>query len=195
MSSLTDAKPNTGPFWSLKAAQLFENLRCTPEGLALKEAQERLQGGGKLPHRKRRTDTPTLFLSQFKSPIILILLFAVGLSFFLHDNVNALIILAIVLVSGLLGFFQERGAADAVEKLLAIIQIKATLLRDGKETEVAVEEIVPGDVVVLNAGDVIPGDSLLLESNNLFVNEAALTGETFPVEKTVGVLRADTPLG
>jgi Mg2+-importing ATPase len=81
-----------------------------------------------------------------------------------------------------------------VAKLLAIIEVKATLLRDGKSAEIAIEEIVPGDIVLLHAGDVIPGDSLLLESNNLFVNEAALTGETFPVEKTVGVLPADTPL-
>ena len=145
-------------------------------------------------HRKSRTDTLTLLLSQFKSPIILILLFAVGLSFFLRDFTNAIIILAIVLMSGLLGFWQEHGAADAVEKLLAIIQIKATLLRDGKAEEVDIDEIVPGDIVILNAGDVIPGDSLLLESNNLFVNEAALTGETFPVEKTAGVLPPDTPL-
>ena len=79
------------------------------------------------------------------------------MSFFLHDPVNALIILTIVLVSGLLGFWQEHSATRAVEKSLAIVQSKATVLRDGKPHEVPVEEIVPGDIVILNAGDIVPG--------------------------------------
>ena len=142
-----------------------------------------------------RSNAFTLLLAQFKSPIILILLFATGLSFFLHDPVNALIILAIVLVSGLLGFWQEHSATNAVEKLLAMVQIKATVLRDGSPREIALEQIVPGDIVVLNAGDIVPGDCLVDESKDLFVDEATLTGETYPVEKSVGVLAAETPLG
>ncbi len=189
------ATPSAGPFWSLPSAELLASLRATPQGLTKEDARQRLASGGTQAQRgKGKTSTLMLLVSQFKSPIILILLFAVGLSFGLHDTINAIIILAIVLVSGLLGFWQEHGAADAVAKLLAIIQIKATALRDGKPAEVAIEELVPGDIVLLHAGDVIPGDSLLLESNNLFVNEAALTGETFPVEKTSGVLPSDTPL-
>jgi Mg2+-importing ATPase len=99
-----------------------------------------------------------------------------------------------VLVSGLLGFWQERGAVHAVAKLLALVQIRAAVRRDGQVKEVPVEEIVPGDVALLKAGDVIPGDCSLLESKDLFVNEAALTGETFPVEKEAGVLAPDLPL-
>ena len=137
----------------------------------------------------------TLLLAQFKSPLILLLLFATGLSFFLHDPVNALIILTIVLVSGLLGFWQEHGATNAVEQLLAMVQIKATVLRDGSPYEIPVEEIVPGDIVILNAGDIVPGDCLIDESKDLFVDEATLTGETYPVEKSVGVLAPETPLG
>ena len=135
-----------------------------------------------------------LLLGQFKSPIVLLLLFATALSFFLHDPVNALIILAIVLASGLLGFWQEHSASSAVEKLLAIVQIKATALRDGKPQDVPVEEIVPGDIVLLNAGDLVPGDCLIDESKDLFVDEATLTGETYPAEKLAGVLPAETPL-
>ena len=105
-----------------------------------------------------------------------------------------MIILAIVLVSGLLGFWQERGAADAVQKLLAVVQIKATCERDGKPVDVHTDEVVPGDIVVLHAGDIVPADCLILESKDLFVNEAALTGETFPVEKSVATLPPDTPL-
>jgi Mg2+-importing ATPase len=116
------------------------------------------------------------------------------LSFFLGDPVNALIILAIILISSLLGFSQERSATKAVEKLLAIVQTKATVLRDGNRKEIPVEGIVPGDIVILNAGDLIPGDSLVIESKDLFVNEASLTGETYPVEKTAGILAPETPL-
>jgi Mg2+-importing ATPase len=121
-------------------------------------------------------------------------LFATALSFFLGDPVDAAIILAIVLISGLLGFWQERGAANAVEKLLAIVQIKAAVLRDGSSKEIPVETIVPGDIVTLEAGDVVPGDCLLQESKDLFVDEATLTGETYPVEKTVAMLPEETPL-
>ena len=81
-----------------------------------------------------------------------------------------------------------------MEKLLALVQIKATALRDGSPREIPVEEVVPGDVVLLNAGDIIPGDCLVDESKDLFVDEATLTGETYPVEKTAGVLAAETPL-
>jgi P-type Mg2+ transporter len=136
----------------------------------------------------------TLLLAQFQSPIILILLFAVALSFFLREATDALLILSIVLVSGLLGFWQEWRATDAVDKLLALVQIKAMVLRDGQPIEVPVEQVVPGDVVILNAGDVIPGDGRILESKDLFVTEAALTGETFPVEKSAGALPPETPL-
>ncbi len=93
-----------------------------------------------------------------------------------------------------MGFWQERGAANAVEKLLAIVQTKATVLRDGNQTEIPVEKIVPGDVIHLNAGDLIPGDAIVLESKDLFVNEASLTGETFPAEKNAGTLPSATPL-
>jgi Mg2+-importing ATPase len=102
--------------------------------------------------------------------------------------------MAIVLISGLLGFWQERGAANAVQRLLALVQIKARVLRNGSECEIGTEEIVPGDVVLFSAGDLIPSDCILLESRDLFIDEATLTGETFPVEKSAGVVPADTPL-
>jgi Mg2+-importing ATPase len=186
---------NLQRFWILPISELFQHLQTTAQGLSEDEARKRLTlYGSNLLKLKRRTDVLTLFLSQFKSPIILILLFAAVLSLFLHDSADALIILIIVLVSGLLGFWQERGAVNAVEKLLAIVEIKATVIRDGDSKEVPIEEIVPGDIVSLNAGDVISGDCLLLDSKDLFVDEATLTGETYPVEKAVGVLPIETPL-
>src|SRR5882724_8233534 len=183
-------------FWSIAANETLQQLQTTAQGLTTDEARVRLtRYGADLLKPKKKSDALTLLLSQFKSPLILILLFATGLSFFLHDPINALIILTIVLVSGLLGFWQEHSATNAVAKLLAVVQIKATVLRDGSPHEIPVEEIVPGDIVILNAGDIVPGDCLVDESKDLFVDEATLTGETYPVEKSVGVLAAETPLG
>lgn len=182
-------------FWSIPPAELLQQLQTTTQGLRSQEARARLtRHGANELKPKKRADTLTLLLAQFKSPLVLILFFAAGLSFLLHDPTDALIILAIVLVSGVLGFWQERSAADAVAKLLAAVQIKATVSRDGELREVPVEEVVPGDVVVLRAGDIVPGDCFLSESKDLFVNEAALIGETYPVEKATEVLPPETPL-
>jgi len=175
---------------------MLHQLETTRDGLTGEEARRRLAlHGYDTLKPTRRSDAVTLLLSQFKSPIILMLFFATGLSFFLRDPADAFIILTIVLASGLLGFWQERGAASAVEKLLAMVQIQASALRDGSPKEIPVEEIVPGDVVILDAGDIVPGDCLIIESNDLYVDEAMLTGETFPVEKTAALLAPDTPLG
>jgi Mg2+-importing ATPase len=182
-------------FWSVPPSELLQQLQTTPQGMMSDEAQQRLlRYGSNLLKPKKKSDALTLLLAQFKSPIILILIFAAGLSFFLRNPIDAVIILVIVLVSGFLGFWQERGAVNAVEKLLAIVQIKATVVRNGGSKEVPIEEVVPGDIVIIGASDVIPGDCLLLESKDLFVDEAALTGETFPVEKSIGVLPPETPL-
>ena len=182
-------------FWSFPASEMLQELQTTAEGLESSESSERLNRyGANILNPKKRSDTLTLLMSQFRSPITLILLFAAGISFFLSDVIDTVIIVTIILISSLLGFWQEKGAADAFEKLLAAVQIKAAVLRDGEEKEISVEEIVPGDIITLNAGDIIPADCLILESKDLFVSEATLTGETYPVEKTASVLSAETPL-
>jgi len=181
-------------FWSIPPADLLVQLKTTEQGLTEAEAESRHAGSISMVVPHPYFATLLLLLSQFKSPIILILIFAAFLSLFLKDVLDAVIILGIVLISGSLGFYQERGAADAVKKLLAVVQIKATCERGGKHIDVQTSEVVPGDVIVLNAGDLVPADSLILESKDLFVNEAALTGETFPVEKSLATLAADTPL-
>ncbi|MDI6605046.1 MAG: magnesium-translocating P-type ATPase [Thermoanaerobacteraceae bacterium] len=182
-------------FWSMPAEDVFKNLQTSKDGLSSNEAKKRIATYGYNSIKPKKSNNALeLFISQFKSPIILILFFAVGLSFFLHDTVDAIIILTIILVSGLLSFWQEYDANNAVQKLLEIVQIKSTVLRDGKPVEITVEEIVPGDIVLLKAGAVIPGDGLILESNSLSVDEAMLTGETFPADKEVGVLPLETPL-
>ena len=182
-------------FWSIPVSDMLQELQTTSEGLKGSEGIERLKKyGANVLKPKKGSDALNILLSQFKSPITLILLFAAGLSFFLHEITDAVIIITIVLISSLLGFWQEKGAADAFEKLLTTVQIRATVLRDGGEKEVLVEEIVPGDVIILNAGDMIPADCLILDSKDLFVSEATLTGETYPVEKLAGTLKAETSL-
>jgi len=182
-------------FWNTPVTQILQELQTTPQGLSNAEAARRLAVyGANRIKAKRESGTLALLMGQFRSPLILILIFAAFLSIFLHDRTDALIILTIVVVSGLLGFWQERGADNAVEKLLSIVQIQVTARRDGKTVEVPVEEVVPGDIVELSAGSGVPGDCLILESRDLFVDEASLTGETYPVEKNPGVTAADTPL-
>jgi len=186
---------NLQSFWSISTTELLNRLRATANGLTTDEAKKRLisYGANRLKPPKR-SGVFTLLFSQFKSPIILILLIATCLSVFLHNIVDASIIFTIVFISGLLGFWQEHSASNAVEKLLAMVQINASVIRDGNQQEIHVEEIVPGDIVILNAGDIVPGDCLLLESKDVFADEAMLTGETYPVEKSVSVLPADTTL-
>src|ERR1043165_6079898 len=182
-------------FWSSPPAEALEQLDSDSKGLSSDEARRRhLRDAHLLLKPKSRLSTYELLFRQFTSPIILILLVAAGLSFFLADRTDTTIILIIVLASGLLGFWQERSANQAVTSLLAIVQVKADVGRDGSLATVPVEEVVPGDVVLLRAGDTVPGDCLLLESKDLFVDEAALTGETYPVEKLCGILPADVPL-
>lgn len=170
-------------------------LDARETGLDEKEAQKRLkQYGANLLKPRKKSYSILLLLAQFNSPIILLLVFAAGLSFYLHQVTGASIILIIVFISGLLGFWQERRAADAVAGLLAIIQIKASVLRDGKHNDVPVEYVVPGDIIVLRAGDIVPADSRILLCKDLFINEASLTGETYPAEKMPEILDSETPL-
>ena len=182
-------------FWSVPAAELVERLGTTTAGLTAAEAAESLERHGANVLKPRHdAGAFALFAGQFKNPLILILISAAVLALFLGETTNAIIILTIVLVSGALGFWQERGAANAVKQLLAIIQIEASVMRDGSAVSIPASEVVPGDVVLLEAGDNVPGDALILESRDLFVDEATLTGETFPAEKTCGVLAKETAL-
>jgi len=174
---------------------IFERLGSSPVGLKSPEARARLAqfGANRLKARTRAAGF-VLLVGQFKSPIILILIGAAILSMFLSDPSDAVIILTIVFVSGLLGFWQEYGATKAIEKLRAVVETKVRALRDGREASVPLEQIVPGDVVLLSAGAIVPGDCRLFEARDLFVNEATLTGETYPGEKTPGTMPPDIGL-
>jgi Mg2+-importing ATPase len=182
-------------FWHLDQTTALAQLSCEATGLSEQEAATRWkQYGPNTIKTNSRSSALLLFLSQFKSPVTIMLIVAALLSAGLGDVADTVIILVIVLISSLLGFWQERGAANAVVELLKMVSLHCSILRNGKAQELPMDVVVPGDIVLLSAGDVIPADSLILESQELFVDEATFTGETYPVEKNAGILPTDTPL-
>lgn len=183
-------------YWARTAEDLFTELLSTPDGLSTSQAQERLRQVGRNVLTPRRHDTALRsFLAQFTSPLVLILVFAAVVSAIAGEWTDAAIVVVIVIASAILSFAQEYAASNAVEKLRAQVTIKTTVLRDGKPQPIPAEEVVPGDVVLLSAGSLIPADGIVLEAKDFFVNQAVLTGETFPVEKKPGTVedRAGVP--
>ena len=182
-------------FWSLNINDALILVNSRAEGLNETEIRERRNkyGINTIKSTSRQTAL-ILFLNQFKSPITIILLLASILSYTLQDKTNAIIIIVIVFISSSLGFWQEKAAGNAITRLLAMVRISTNVIRDKIAREIPVEDVVPGDIILLNAGDMVPADSLLIEANELFIDEAAFTGETFPVEKKSSVLPADTVL-
>lgn len=189
------AQRNRFDYWSCPEQQLLQTLSCREEGLTSEEAAIRQKNNGQpLLNAHPHTTGLVLFLRQFKSPIILILVAAAILSFFLGERSDSFIIMAIILASAGLGYYQERGAASALSRLLQMVQTRVTVIRDGVEYSIPVEEVVPGDIVSLNAGQTVPGDCRLLSSRDLYTNEASLTGETFPAEKKCDIVLPQAPL-
>jgi Mg2+-importing ATPase len=193
--SVSNATAVDSAYWSRTADELLKKSGGTAQGLSNEIAQQRLsESGPNSLETKQQLTALGLFLNQFKSPIVLILLSATIISAFVQDWTDALIILAIVFGSAALSFTQEHNASNAAEKLKAQVNVKAKVLRDGQEQSIAVEEVVPGDVAILSAGSLIPADGVLLEANDFFVNQAVLTGETYPVEKSIGAVAANAAL-
>jgi len=182
-------------YWTLAAEQLIAALHTTNNGIQQADAESRIkQYGLNVLKTQRQTTVVTLLLSQFKSPLVLILIFASIISAFVGEWIDASIVLAVVMGSTMLGFAQEYRASNAVEKLRSQVSIKSRALRDGKPQMLPSEQLVPGDVVLLSAGSLIPADGVVLEANDFFVNQAVLTGETFPVEKKAGIVPAKASL-
>ncbi len=179
-------------FWDRPQEELLGLLQATPAGLTSGEAKRRLRLHG--PNslvQERRFAALLDFVRFFANPLVIILVVASVVSLSLGDQVGGLIIIAMVLLSVLLSFFMEFQARHAVEEIRKQVATTAAVLRDGREQELPVAELVPGDVVRLNAGDLVPADARLLEVKDLHVRESALTGESLPVEKSA----ADLPAG
>lgn len=182
-------------YWTMPAAELAKELGTQASGLTGREAERRLAEYGE--NRVRASEEAgalRLLLRQYESPLVLILLFGTGISFVLRDWADAIIILLIVVGSTVLGFSQEYRASQAVRGLSARLALKVRVLRDDQVVTLDTSKVVPGDVVMLSAGNLVPGDGLILEARDFLVTEAALTGESFPVEKVPGLAPADAPL-
>jgi len=185
----------TANYWSLEPKQLLTLLHSSTEGLQPSDAEQRLkQYGLNTIGAQQKATAFRLLLSQFKSPLVLILIVAAIISGVLGEWVDTIIVLVIVLSSTLLGFVQEYAAGNAVEKLRSQVTLKTNVLRGGKATMIPSERVVPGDVVILSAGSLIPADGVVLEADDFFVNQAVLTGETFPSEKKVAIVAANASL-
>ncbi len=180
------------PFWSVPERDLLDALGTGRDGLSSTAVAGRAAGAGL--HHPRRVSWPSLVLRQVENPIVVLLLVATTLAMALGDRIDGAVILTITALSATLGYVQERGAVRVVEELLESVRTNATVRRDGQELTVPIDDVVLGDVQVLRAGDVVAGDGRVLASEALLVDEAVLTGESFPVEKAAGVSPASEPL-
>src|ERR1022692_2092586 len=178
-------------FWDTPLQDLLGQLQATPAGLTSDEAKQRLrQHGPNSLVGESRFAALTAFLSFFANPLVVILLAAAAISIVLGDPVGGSIIIAIVLLSVVVNFYVEFQARHAVEDIRKQVATTAAVLRDSKELELPVAELVPGDIIRLNAGDLVPADARLLDSKDLHVRESALTGESLAVDKAASDLPA-----
>ena len=190
-------QPTTQPLptpWAHDAVEVLQAFKSQRGGLTAVEARRRIADVGRNEIGRSSRGGPLATLAaQFKSPLLLILVFAAAVSAISRDWLDSMIVITIIAASAALSFTQEYAASRAVDRLLARVGLRARLLRDGQAVEVDAREVVPGDVALLAAGSLVPADGLVLEADDFFVNEASLTGESFPVEKSPG--RAEAAAG
>lgn len=168
--------------------QLMETLHTSLQGLSSEAvASRKVSYGPNAVVREKKLAAFRQFAAQFKNPLIIILLLAAVLSVFLGEFVDALIIVVIVFLSVCIDFYQEYRAGQAVELLQQKISTLATVTRDGSSLDVPLSELVPGDIISLSAGNIVPADARVIHARDFFVDQSALTGESFPVEKTAQV--------
>jgi Ca2+-transporting ATPase len=180
---------------AIEAQQALQSLRSSEHGLSEQEAQSRLEEFGLNELRKERRITPLeIFVNQFKSFLIVILIFAAGISFALGEIADALVISFILILNAVLGFVQEYRAEKAIEALKRLAAPKAKVIRDGREAVTEATEVVPGDMLLFETGDRIAADTRITEVMNLKIEEAILTGESVPSVKVVEPLPENTPL-
>jgi Mg2+-importing ATPase len=182
-------------YWAEPLDAVLARVDAHPGGLPESEAVRRLETiGPNVLQPAPAGMAVAVLVRQLGTPLILILVAAAAIAAFVGDWTEAAIVLVIVLGSALLGGIQELRASSAVERLRNRVRIVVEVLRDGRPTPTPTEHVVPGDVVLLAAGSLVPGDGVLLDAKDFFVNEAVLTGETLPVEKSPGQAPADAPL-
>ncbi len=179
----------------LSAKETIRKLKTGKKGLSRKEFLSRIKkyGYNKLPETKKLS-LISLFFGQFKNPLIYILFFALIISFATKHYMDGWIIFAVIMISTVVGFFQEYKANRALSQLRQLIKYKARVIREGKEIIITQEEVVPGDIILLSPGDKVPADARILEAKNLEVIEASLTGESMPIEKNTKAMDEKTAM-
>ncbi|MDP2932809.1 MAG: HAD-IC family P-type ATPase, partial [bacterium] len=183
--------------WHTKTVpEVFDLLHSHERGLTKEEAAKRFQeyGFNKLPEGKVDS-LPIIFLRQFQSPLIYILLAASMIVFAMRETIDGSIILAVLLFNAIVGTIQEGKAQNTLRALKKFVETKATVLREGKELIVSDNEVVPGDIIILQEGEKAPADARIITATNLKIDEAALTGESEPVHKIADTLPARQSLG
>ena len=171
-------------YWVLKKETLFEILESREKGLTKDEvSQKRQKFGYNVLQNKKRDGVVKLFLIQFLSPLIFILLFAAGVTFYLNEIIETVVIAAAVLINVLFSTYQEYKAESTIEKLNSFIKDKAKVLRNNEVREIDASELVPGDILIVSYGSRIPADARIIEANNLQIDEAIITGESIPTSK------------
>jgi len=164
---------------------VLSRLGSSQSGLTSEQAEKALETYGRNEvARKEKKAAIVEFIFRFRNPLVLILLIAGIISGLFGETLNAIIIFAIIMMSVVLDFLQESKAEKAAEELKEMVATTTTVLRDGAKKEIKLSEVVPGDITLLSAGDLVPADARMISSKDFFVDQAALTGESFPVEKT-----------
>ena len=172
-------------YWEIPTAQVLAELKTKRSGLSPAEAEKRLAQSGKNEIKTQgQRQALDIFLSQFKNPLIIILVVASFIAGFLGDIISTIIIILIILTSAVLAFFQEYKSEQIINKLRKKVSLKTSVIRGGKIRLINASELVVGDIVLLELGKVVPADLRLIFTDDLLINEAILTGESFPVEKT-----------
>jgi len=175
--------------------QVLKELKSSDKGISQEEANERLKQYGLNEIKEGKKISPwQIFLNQFKSVVIWVLIAATIISAFLREYVDAIVVLVIIILIAFIGFFQEYRAEKSIDALKKLASLKATVLRDGQKKDIDSKEIVLGDIIILETGDKVPADARLIEVFNLQTQEAALTGESQPVKKNTGILEEKTQI-
>jgi len=183
------------PWYQMTEDELYKELKTDRNGLSADESRKRVSQYGHNRLEEKPGKSPLLiFFEQFTNILILILIVAAVISAFIGDLTDTIVILAIVLLNAVIGFFQEYRAERALAALKKLEIPAATIIRDGKHQQIPATEIMPGDIVVLTAGEIVPADIRLIESPNLMIDESSLTGESTPVEKSTNIISEETSL-
>ena len=172
---------------------VYDALKTSQIGLTEKEAHRRLRlYGVNAPAKRKRISAISLLISKIINPLAVLLFIIAGFSLFFGQRISAMIVFLMAVISILFSFVQEYKAGKEAEKLSEMVKATATVYRQGKQKEIQIKDIVPGDVVDLFAGDMIPADLRIISCKDLFINQSSLTGESFPAEKFPGPLSAET---